>query len=444
VVFWDIKNDSKMSAMMIPVRIALLLMLLLPTAGQAQEQAQPIDRVAAVVNDDVITERELDTEMRRIKLRIIQETGQLPPEDALARQVLERMVVNRLQLQRAEETGVRVDDLTLNKTMQRAAAENGLTLDQFREAIEREGERYASFRERMRDEIAITRLQQQQVQSLVTVTDQEIDDFLALEGDPTQRNIRYRLAQIVVEVPEAATPEVIAERQARAEALKAQLVAGEDFTQLAITDSDGPQALKGGELGWFKMSELPPLFVPIIRELQPGQVSDLVRSPTGFHLIKLIEQQGVQRHLITQTHARHILIQTNELVDDETARRRLASLRERILFGADFGELARSNSDDPGSAAEGGDLGWVTPGQVVPRFEAVMDSLQPGELSEPFQSRFGWHILEVLERRQHDDTAEVRRSQAREILTRRKAEEAIELWLRRLRDEAYVEYIDRS
>jgi peptidyl-prolyl cis-trans isomerase SurA len=425
--------------------VVLGLMVLTPSLGVAQQgQLQPIDRVAAVVNDDVITDRELAVELRRIKLRILKETGQLPPEEALTRQILDRMVLNRLQLQRAAETGVRVDDLTLNKTMQRAAAENGLTLEQFREAIEREGEQYAAFRERMRDEITIARLQQQQVKSLVTVTDQEIDDFLALEGDPTQRNVRYHLAQIVIEVPEAASPEVIGERQSRAEALKAQLDQGEDFTQLAITDSDGPQALKGGELGWFKLSELPPLFVPIVRELQAGQVSDLVRSPTGFHLVKLIEIEGVQRHVVTQTHARHILIQTNELVTDDAARRRLTDLRERILFGADFGALAKANSDDTGSAAEGGDLGWVNAGQMVPRFEAVMDSLQPGEISEPFQSRYGWHIVEVLERRQHDDTAQTRRAQAREILARRKAEEAIELWLRRLKDEAYVEVIDRS
>lgn len=428
--------------------LALGLTLLAPSLGVAQDvpqnEPQPIDGVAAVVNDDVITERELNTELRRVKLRIVEDTGQLPPEEALTSQVLDRMVLNRLQLQRAAETGVRVDDLTLNKTMERAAADNGLTLDKFREAIEREGEDYGSFRERMRDEITITRLQQQQVQSLVSVTDQEIDDFLALEGDPTQRNVRYRLAQIVIEVPEAASPEDIAERQARAEALKQRLDKGEDFTQLAITDSDGPQALKGGELGWFKLSEVPPLFVPIVRALQPGQVSDLVRSPTGFHLIKLVEIEGVQRHLITQTHARHILIQTNELVTDEVARRRLAELRERILFGADFAKLAKANSDDTGSAAEGGDLGWVDPGKMVPRFEAVMDSLQPGEISEPFKSRYGWHIVEVLERRQQDDTAQMRRAQAREILARRKAKEAIELWLRRLRDEAYVEIIDRN
>lgn len=399
-----------------------------------------LDRIVAVVDDSVILQSDLDDMMATVKRQMKQEDGQMPPDDVLRKQVLERLIMMRLELQYAERTGIRVDDEALNAALNNIAQQNKMSLGDFRHALEREGFDFARFRENIRNQMIITRLQQRQANSMVTVSDQEVDNFLANEKAQGGIADEYKLAHILIAVPEGATPDKIQAARAKAQRVLNELRAGADFRKTAVAVSDDQQALEGGDLGWRSKAQIPSLFVDVITHMKPGDISDLIRSPSGFHIIKLYDHRGSDQHTITQTHARHILIRTNDLVSDDDARERLAQLKQRIEGGDDFAALARAHSDDPTSAAKGGDLGWVNPGDLDPQFEEVMNGLAPGKLSEPFRTQYGWHIVQVLARREHDDSAEYRRSTAREMIRKRKAEEEIEVWLRRLRDEAYVEY----
>ncbi|MDD3518539.1 MAG: peptidylprolyl isomerase [Chromatiales bacterium] len=414
----------------------MLLMALSP----AMAQSIPIDRIVAVVNDDVVMQSELSARLDAIKSQIMAREGRLPDEDALRRQVLERMIIERVQLQQAARIGIRIDDITLNNTIENIARENKLTLEAFREVLAREGVDLARFREQIREEMTIAQLRRRQVDNRIQVTDQEIDDLIASESGAIDRDVEYRLAHILVALPEAATPEQIQTARDAASALRERALAGEDFGQLAISHSDAQQALEGGDLGWRASSQIPTLFSRQVVLMNPGDVSEPIRSPNGFHVVKLVDRRGSERSVIQQTRVRHILIRPNELLGDEQARARAANLRQRILNGDDFAELARANSDDKSSAIRGGDLDWANPGDLVPQFEAAMNELKPGEISEPVRSTFGWHLIEVLDRRAHDSSQQMIRVQARDFIRERKREEELELWLQRLRDESFVEY----
>jgi len=408
-------------------------------ASSAREPVT-IDRIVAVVNDGVILESELDTFLAGVKAQLRERVASLPPDDVLRRQALERLIMQKLQVQTAKQMGLRVDDETLNQAVRSIAERNNMTLDQFRRALEADGYSFAQFRENIREEILVGRLQRRQVDERIQVNEQEVESFLANQAQRGESGLMYRLSHILVAVPEAASPEQIQAARDKIDRIRAELVGGADFRQMAIAVSDGQQALEGGDLGWFPAGELPGLFADVVPALEPGQISDVIRSPSGFHLVQVADTRGAESHTVQQTHVRHILLRTNEVMTDELARLRLNQLRDRILGGDDFATLARAHSEDTLSARNGGDLGWIGPGETVPRFEQAMNRLAPGELSEPVQSRFGWHLIQVLERRQYDDTEEYKRAQAREQIRARKRQEALELWLRRLRDEAYVEY----
>lgn len=399
----------------------------------------PVDKIVAVVNDDVITSTELDNRLHAIKDQLKSQSAPLPPDPVLKKQVLDRMILASLQLQLADQNGIRVDDDTLNRTIERIAEDNKLSLPDFRAVLEKEGYDFATFREDIRREILINRVQQRQVNDRIMVTEQEIDNFLAAQRAQGNTGAEYHLAHILIAVPDAASSERIQAARQRAEDVLKKLRAGANFQETAIAVSDGQQALQGGDLGWRKAAELPTLFVDPVLHMKTGDISDLIRSPSGFHIIKLLEQRNDQRHIVTQTHARHILIRTDELTSDDAAQARLNDLRQRIKDGADFAALARNYSNDTATASNGGDLGWVNPGDMVPNFEAQIDKLATGEISKPFKTGFGWHIVQVLERRRHDDTDAFMRSQARDAIRQRKTEEELQSWLARLRDDAYVE-----
>jgi len=418
--------------------LVLCLLACLPLGARAAASVE-LDRIVAVVNDQVIVESELESRMRTVRAQLRQSGTPAPPRNVLRRQVLERLILDKLQLQMARNLGVQVDDNTLNQAVARLAEQNGMTLRRFRDIIERDGFDFAQFRENIRNELTIRRLQQRRINDRVKVTQREIENYLATKANQSNPHREYRLSHILISVPEAASADEIDAARAEAEDVLARLRAGADFAQTAVAVSDAQQALEGGDLGWRKRQELPTLFAPLIQDMAPGEVSDIVRSPSGFHIVKLVNVRGEDRVMVTQIRARHILIRTDELTSDGDARRQLEQLKRRLENGADFAELARAHSDDRSSAIDGGDLGWLSPGDAVPRFEQTISRLPPGRISEPFRTQFGWHIAEVVDRRRHDSTEDVRRARAVEQIRQRKAEQELQNWLRRLRDEAYVE-----
>lgn len=415
------------------------LLTLFAATGTTQLQAETVelDRIVAIVNDQAISETELESAVKTIKLQM--GANQLPPNAVLREQVLDRLIMKHLQRQLATSNNIIIDDETLNRALNSIAEQNNLSLERLRAILESDGIDFDAYREGIRHEILQQRLRQRYVNNRINITDTEVDQFLAQQKLQGNSEDEYRLGHILIDLPEAPSAEDIeAARQHGAEVLQL-LAQGEAFAQVAMSHSDGQLALSGGDLGWRKLGELPALFANSVVDMEKGGTSDLIRSPSGFHIFRLTDKRGGERHMVSQTHARHILIKTNELVDDITARNRLLELKNRLENGEDFAVLARAHSDDKASAAKGGDLGWSNPGQMVSTFETVMERLEPGQISEPAQTQFGWHIIQVLERRQHDDTDTFYRNQARKQLFERKAAEEEELWLRRLRDEAYVE-----
>ncbi len=421
------------------MKTLLLLIALLLMNGRLLA-LEPLNRIVAVVNDDIIVETQLDNREAMVMKQLQEKQTRLPSREALRKQILERLVLENLQLQLAERSGIRVDDETLNSALRTMATENGMTLAEFRDKLESEGYNYIVFREQLRNEITMTRLRQQMVDSQIKVTDQEVDNMLANIANSGEGNREYRLSHILISVPEAASPEDISKARKRAEKILAKLKAGADFAQTAISESDSQQALEGGDLGWRKADKLPSIFTDTVGKLDKGQISDLIRTPSGFHIIKVSDIRGEGSHLVTQTRACHILLKPSALLSDKQCITKLEQIRERIENGDSFENLARSYSEDPGSASQGGNLGWVSPGQMVPEFEKAMEKLKPGEVSKPVHSRFGWHLIQVLERRSKDNSAEYLRARAREAIRRRKTDEETEIWLRRLRDESYIEY----
>ncbi|MBL8467486.1 peptidylprolyl isomerase [Methyloversatilis discipulorum] len=433
---------------LIPACLLAVLGFLGAAVAQAQPngQAEPsdvveVDRIVAVVNSDAITLFELRSRTDQAIAQLRGRNVTPPPREDFERQVLERMIYEKVQLQHAEETQMRIDDRMLEAALGRIAESNNMNTTQLRSAVERDGIPWPRFREDIRKEIILSRLRDREVESRVVVTEGEIDNYLANPERKADQREEFNVSHILLRVPEGASPETLLRLKARADAAMEQLAKGEDFARVAASYSDAPDALSGGSLGWRPLDRLPQLFADMLPNLKPGQVSEVMRSPAGFHIMKLVDKRGGEGAgdaRVSQTRARHILIKTSEVVNDAEARRRLISIKERLDNGGDFEELARANSQDL-SAAKGGDLGWLYPGDTVPEFEKVMNALEPGKTSEPVQSPFGWHLIQVVERRVEDVSTERQRAAARLALRERKAEDVYQDWVRQLRDRAYVE-----
>jgi len=417
----------------------LWLAAFLPASGAALAQVQPLDAIVAVVNDDVIVQSELDDAIAMVLPELEARGAEIPSRDVLREQVLERLILERLQTQHAEEMGIAIDEATLNQALAEIARRNGIPVSQLRETLEAGGISFDEFREDTRQQLLTARLQQQAVMRDIRISKQEVDRFLETKRDTLIRRNEVQLGHILIAVPEDANQAQVAAARREITELARRIRAGEDFARLAAAHSDGRRAPEGGDLGWFPIGEVPSLAAEPAQTLSTGEVTDPIRSASGFHLIQVTDIRGEGPQAVNQTHARHILIRTSEVVSDDEAKQRLEQLRLRIVGGADFASLARAHSDDTGSALQGGDLGWVNPGDTVPAFEETMDSLAAGEVSQPFESPFGWHIVQVLGRRDQDTTDELLRLRAKDVLRQRKAEEATDLWLQQLREQAYVE-----
>ncbi|MCU7838744.1 MAG: peptidylprolyl isomerase [Candidatus Thiodiazotropha sp. (ex Troendleina suluensis)] len=415
----------------------ICLMASLPLQAAVKE----LDHIVALVNDDIIARSELNSQTREMLAQLAQKRASLPPIRILQQQVLERMITKRLQLQTAQRLGLSVNDATLTKAITNIAETNQISLLQLRETLEADGISFPLFREQLRDDILINRLKQKEVINRIVITEQDVVTFLAREMGTSRQRSAVHLLHILIATPEGASPQDVQAAKQQAQSVYDQLQQGADFSDLALRLSDGRQALDGGDLGWIEISRIPSLFTSVIDEMEPDSISEPIRNASGFHIVKLSEVKGGNKLIINQTHARHILVNTNEIVSDSEAQQRLETLRERIIDGDSFESLARSHSDDKASAIKGGDLGWTSPGDLVDQFEEQMDALDINQISEPFQTQFGWHIVQPLERRQHDNTEEALKNRARQEIQKQKSEEAIALWLRRLRDEAYVEVL---
>jgi len=399
-----------------------------------------LDRIVAIVNNEVITQNDLNDRMNTVVKQLQAQSTQLPPQDALRKQLLERMINDMVQTQEAKETGIKVDDATLDKTLQRIADENSLSMTEFRRRLEADGVRWQKFRDEVRNEVIVSRLREREVEGNVAVTEAEVDTQLALEAREATTDQEFRLAHILVLVPEQATSAQIEAKRKRALLALGELRKGADFAQISAQYSDAPDALQGGNLGWRPSGRLPALFLEALSPLKAGEITDILRSANGFHIVKMLDKRGKSASpSIQTTRVRHILIKSKEGVSDDDARERLSRLRERIIAGADFAELARVHSDDP-SASKGGDLGWISPGDTVPEFERTMNQLRDNEISTPVQSQFGWHLVQVMERKTEGVSEDRKRAAARNAIRTRKAEEAYQDWMRQTRDRAFVEY----
>ncbi|MCL2076621.1 MAG: peptidylprolyl isomerase [Betaproteobacteria bacterium] len=433
------------------IRFFLLPLFLCVTSSlYARPAIIEIDRIAAVVGNDAITISELQEQSRAAIARLQRQGTPLPPEDVLERQMLERMIIDRAQIQLAREYGMTVEEAELDQTIARIASRNNMSMDRFRSALEEDGISLASFREDIRNDILISRLRDREIDSRIVVSDAEIDNYLTHtrldQGE-------FRVAHILFRTPEAASPDQLQRLGERAEQIRQRAIAGGNFAELVASYSDAPDALQGGDLGWRTLDDLPDIFADAVAGMRVNEISPLLQSANGFHILKLFERRGSSGQDdddddddnnddvggVRQTHARHILIRTDEVVSEAEARRRLNDLRERISHGESFAELARLHSQD-GSAFSGGDLGWINPGDTVPEFERVMDQLAEGEVSEVTQTPFGFHLIRVEARRLEDMRQERRRLAARHSIRERKLDEAYQDWLRQLRDRIYVEY----
>jgi peptidyl-prolyl cis-trans isomerase SurA len=428
-------------------RILAVLSATLLVQGFAHAQTRELatkgellDRVAAVVNDGVVLSSELDEQSAAIAERLRAQKLELPPQNVFRQQVLERLVLEQIQLQRAEKAGMKIPDEALNNALQEVAQQNHIELSKLPEALAAQGVDYPSYRNSMRKELTLSLLRQRDVLQRISVTPHEIDQYLEKQKSAPSAANEYNVSHILIAVPQAATANELDTAGKRADEVYQRAKSGEDFAKLAVAYSNSQDALDGGALNWRKGTELPTFLTDVVMKLTPGQVAEPLRTPTGFHIVKLNEMRGAnQQVIVNQVHVRHILMKTNELADDATVRQKLTELRARLLKGEDFAGLAHSSSEDPGSAAEGGDLGWTGPGSFVPAFEQVVAGLKEKEISEPFKTQFGWHIVQLLGRREFDNTDELKRKHAAEEIRASKADEETELWLRRLRDEAYVE-----
>ena len=427
------------------VRCFVLLAALVGGTAAAQQYPaggiETIDRIVAVVNENVVTRHELN-QILKATVKQLQKQGVQPPAPAvLEKQLLERVILNRVQLQLAKETGLTVSDAELDQTLRRIAQENKLSMPEFYTALERDGISFNRFRDEIRDEIILVRLKEREVNNRVNVTEGEVDNFLHSQQGSSSQDDEYRLAHILIQVPEQANVSQLADRQLRAEAALAQLKNGADFARVAAEFSEASDAMEGGLLDWRPGAQLTKKFAEILASMKPGDITPVIQTSNGLHILKLVDRrnQKASATIVEQTHARHILIKISELTSEADAKRRIVELKERLDHGGKFEELAKLHSED-GSAPSGGDLGWVSPGDTVPEFEQAMKTLKPGQISEPVQSPFGWHLIQVLENRTQDVSQERQRQSARQAIRARKADAAFQEWLQRLRDRAYVEY----
>ena len=419
------------------VRPLLLGALFLGTLAQAE--VRPLNRVVAIVDNDVIMQSQLDGRLREVQQTIAKRGAALPPEHVLSQQVLERLIIENIQLQIGDRSGIRIADEELNQAIGTIAQRNGMSIEQFRAALAQDGLSYVEARDQVRREMVISRVRQRRVAERIQVTDQEVKNFLASDLGKMQLSEEFRLANILIPVPEGASPDVIQAADRQAQGIYQQLQQGADFAQLAIASSASETALEGGEMGWRKAGQLPPPFDSMVGALDVGQVTEPIRTPGGYILLKLLEKRGGGTQVRDEVNVRHILIKPSEIRSNAESQRLAERLYERIQSGEDFAELAKSFSEDPGSALNGGTLSWIDPEALVPEFREVMNNTPSGEVSKPFQSPFGWHVLQVMGRRATDSSAQFREQQALNLLRNRKYEEELQTWLRQIRDEAYVE-----
>jgi len=412
-----------------------------PQVAKVQAPGTLLDNVAAVVNDGVILKSELDAQVTQTEKQILAHNTPLPATDVLQKQVLDQMVLTRLELSQAASRGVTVSDDTVNQALSRIAERNGLTLDKLPDLLKQQGIDYDQYRKTLREQIIIQNLEQQVLADNLHITQQELDDQMRADQGSGDSETQYHVAQILVATPSDPTPDDVAAARKKIDVIYDKLKSGTDFAAAAVAYSEGQKALDGGDIGWRKASELPTLFAPVVTQMKPGDFSTPMQSASGFHIVKLLDvKRSDQKVMVTQTHARHILLRTSAILSEQQAKAKIQTLYDQLKAGADFAKLATANSDDPGSAKVGGDLGWLDPGATVPQFQAAMDKLQPGEMSEPFQTQFGWHIVQVLGRRQADQTDEDRRNRAYQAIFARKSEEVIQHWLGELKDSAFIEY----
>ena len=427
-------------------RLLVLILGALAVQGQALAQTRDLstqgtllDRIAAVVNDGVVLESEVDDQMKEVTVRLQAQNMALPPDSVLRKQVLDRLILQRIELEQANRDGITISDDTLNGALQDVAKRNNIPFSDLPTVLAQQGLDYASYREQMRQQLTLGLLRQRDVLQRIVVTPREIDQFLAKQTKQPAADAEYNVSHILIAVPPNATPAQIAQAQQHAQDVYQRASKGEDFGKLAVAYSNSEDALEGGSLGWRQGSELPTFLTSLILGLKPGEVGAPLRTPTGIHIVKLNQVRSQEKkEIVEQVHVRHILLKTNALQDDATVRQRLEQIRQRILNGESFAVAASAASQDPGSASNGGDLGWESPDVFDPRFSAAVAKLKVGEISEPFQSQYGWHIAQLIGRRNHDETQEVKRLNAMEAIRASKADEDTEIWLQHLRDDAYV------
>jgi peptidyl-prolyl cis-trans isomerase SurA len=436
----NFKRVSSLCAHLLVLTAGCVSLQAFAQTREIETQGQLLDRVAAVVNDGVVLESEVTEKLAAVKDNLHAKGQEMPPDAVIRQQILESLIVQEAQMQRADRAGIKVSDETLNNAMTEVAQRNGITLQQLPQALAAQGIDYAGYRDAMRRELTLRLLQQRDVVTKIAITPREIDQYLDRQTHHPSANAEYSVSHILIAVPQEATTAQLEAAQKKADDVYQRAKGGEDFEKLAIANSNSQDALTGGELGWRKGTELPTVLADTVLSLKAGEVGAPVRAPTGFHIVRLNEMRNLQKSdVVEQVHVRHILMRTNELQDDATVKQKLENLRKRILAGEDFGALAQVSSQDAGSAADGGDLDWTTTDTFAPEFTKVVDGLQVNDISEPFHSQFGWHIVQVLGRRKFDDTKELQRKQAADQIRASKVDEETELWLRRLRDDAYVD-----
>ena len=427
--------------LLIILSFSVSLLAIAGESGTAKKSSEilKMDRIIAVVDQSVITEQELIDRTRTVKAQLEKQGTQLPPDNVLERQVLERLIADSLQLQMAAQIGVKVDDTQLDKTIERIAEQNKMSVEEFRVMLEKDGVPLRKFREDIRSEITIARIREREVDNKLNISEGEIDNYLTTQANRGEEQDEFEISHILIRTPEDASPEDLEKAKIKTQQALKQLADGISFSQVSASLSDTPNALEGGSMGWRSGAQLPALFLEMLKPMQKGEVSKPIRSPNGFHILKVNDRRGGTSSLVVgQTHARHILIKLSEVVSEKDAKRKMDGIKERLDNGGKFEELARQYSED-GSANNGGDLGWVNPGDTVPPFEKAMNDLGLGEISEPVLSPFGWHVIQVIERRQQDMTKEASRLKARQEIRARKSEEAYQDWIREMRDRAFVE-----
>ena len=421
-------------------RIAMASLCLLSiSSAVVNARVVPLDRIVAVIDNDVVMKSELDSRIESVHRQLADRNIALPPASVLKTQVLEQLILENIQLQMGERGGIRIDDWALTDAIERIAENNRMTVDEFRKSLEADGLSFAEAREEIRRELVINRVRQRQVAQRIQVSEQEIDNFLTSPEGQAQLQTEFRLGHILIATPDNPTPEQIKASEAEANKVFEQLQKGTDFQKMAVAHSKGQNALSGGDLGWRKADQLPSLFAEQAVKMKNGEISRPIRSPSGFHILQLTDTRGDEKVVQDQVLVRHILITPNEIRSDLDSQMLAKDLYDRVAKGEAFSELAKAHSDDPGSALNGGEMDWISPDMLVPEFRTVMNNVPQKVVSEPFRTTFGWHILEVLGRRTSDISNEVRRNRIRELLSNRKFEEELQIWLREVRDQAYVE-----